>query len=632
MKTIRAFRLLPAFSPVLFLLIGPFMTHPCFGQTTDELTYLYTTTTENATSFSGTIAVANPNNAYAWNGSFFDINAVVFETSSRVTALGSSNGAVTYTQSGNIVSVNLGWQSTCSLGVKINLTVTATKQGSLMYPQNFRTRYVRGADIRYPEYAPLPSSWAKGKTNLSEADLIADPASYYDSIPIPCTATFIVYKPDHPTQIRIGQVDPVPYPVNGSSGVRIWVPTRLMAMGVGVAYEFFKINPNYMVGLGTKENFAAGIVPPSVGNLVNPVMVDGVTWYWPMIAHLDGPYQQESGNFNDCKSFFPDLFPPAASHDAYTAITVDFTNPDWISAGISSAISITVTREYLNAIFNEYNLFMDNAADPWAEFSVVDYTYNRGATDFLSYKLFSTNKAAAMASHDIVADFTMGGFASHVQTVRAITEAMNKALNKIYDAKLSLADMDILYARLRMFYGRGIPTDADWNAMKADVTRAFNVLARHWGGTTVSLRYDYLTLLRVIKQYLPKPYNPRPTGSNWYYQVVNFTVPTGIPQLPSQPNVLVSASKTAFGVALTAGGAIFSLPKRSFEGKNAMCVYTMSGCLVRTIDRGVAQTTGAIFWDEKDNNGRRLSPGLYFVRIMGLKNGYVRLMLTSPAP
>jgi hypothetical protein len=37
----------------------------------------------------------------------------------------------------------------------------------------------------------------------------------------------------------------------------------------------------------------------------------------------------------------------------------------------------------------------------------------------------------------------------------------------------------------------------------------------------VSLRYDFLTLLRVARAYLPRPYNPRPTGEDWYYIVKN---------------------------------------------------------------------------------------------------------------
>jgi hypothetical protein len=599
---------------------------PCFGQTTDELTYVYTTVTENATTYSGTIVAANPNTVYAWNGSFFDVRSVQFQTSSKVTAMGSDNGAITFAQAGNIVSVNLGWQSTCSLGVKVNLNITATKQGALVYPQNFNTSYVRGEDIRYPDYGTLPATWTKAKADLAASDLIADPVSYYDSVPKPVTATFIMYKPTHPTQVQIGQVDSVPYPVNTASGVRIWIPTRLMAMGIGVALEFFKINPNYMVGLGTKENFAAGVVPPSAGNLVNPVTINGVTWYWPIIAHPDGPYQQESGNFNDCKSFFPDLFPPNAAHDAYTGITADFNNPNWISAGISSAISITVTREYLNAIFNEYNIFMDNAADPWAEFSIVDYAYNRGTNDFLTYKLFSTNKAHALASRDIVADFSMGGFASHVQTVRAVTDAMNKALYDIYDAKLSLADMDILFARLRMFYGRGVPTDADWTAMKSDVTNAFTVLAKYWGGTTISLRYDFLTLLRVIKKYLPMPYNPRPTGSNWYYQVVNTVIPTGV----SKVSLHESSSNPSLTVVRSGNGCIISFTPGQGVLAKEIGVYNAAGLLIKNISINHVPASGKTFWNGTDNNGKKLSQGLYFIRLrVGSRSVCSKLVLPS---
>jgi FlgD Ig-like domain len=598
----------------------------CVAQATDELTYLYTTVTENTTTYSGTIVVANPNMSYAWNGSFFDVRSVQFETSSKVTAMGSDNGAITYTQTGTVVSVNLGWQSTCSLGVKVNLTVTATKQGNQIYPQNFKTFYIRGDDIRYPDYGTLPATWTKAKANLTSADLVADPVSYYDSIAKPVSATFIMYAPTHPTQMQIGQVDSVPYPVNTANGVRIWIPTRLMAMGVGVALEFFKINPNYMVGLGTKENFAAGVVPPSAGNPLNPVVINGVTWYWPIVAGTDGPYQQETENFNDSKSFFPDLYPADASHDNYTGITADFNNPNWISAGICSAISITVTREYLNAIFNEYNMFMDNAADPWAELSIVDYAYNRGTNDFLTYKLFTTNKAKALASKDIVTDFAMGGFASHVQTVHAITDAMNKALYDIYDARISLADMDILFSRLRMFYGRGIPTDADWTAMKSDVTSAFNVLAQHWGTTTISLRYDFLTLLRVIKKYLPVPYNPRPTGSNWYYQVVNTAIPTAV----SGRRVCPSSSSPTLTVARSAAGYVISFAPVQGVQAHDIGIYNAAGKLVKTMSVSQMPGWGKIVWNTTDNNGSKLANGLYFVCLRsGLQSVYAKMILTS---
>jgi len=84
-------------------------------------------------------------------------------------------------------------------------------------------------------------------------------------------------------------------------------------------------------------------------------------------------------------------------------------------------------------------------------------------------------------------------------------------------------DVNTFLTQLREFYGNGVPNDSDFNAITADVQRAFNVFAAHWGGNTVWYRYDFFTLLRVAKQYLPQPYNPRPTGCNWYFRVTNAT-------------------------------------------------------------------------------------------------------------
>ena len=77
------------------------------------------------------------------------------------------------------------------------------------------------------------------------------------------------------------------------------------------------------------------------------------------------------------------------------------------------------------------------------------------------------------------------------------------------------------FAQYREFYMNGVPTDNEWNAMIADVQKAFNILSAHWGDNTISARYDLLTLIRVAKEYLPKPQMPRPTGEHWYYLIKN---------------------------------------------------------------------------------------------------------------
>jgi chitodextrinase len=487
----------------------------------DQLRFRYTTTTDSGATFTGHLLIDNPNATYVWNGSFFAVRNVQFQMTSTITAINSVNGAISSSASGGIVSLDLGFQSLFAMAAApVDITFTASKAGTTVFPTNFAATYVRGADIVYPQYAGLPASWAKNKANLTAADLIASTTSYYQTTVAPSSAKLIAYTPQHPTQLLLGQVFSMPTAVNAVNNLRIWIPTRFMALGIGVAYEFFKLNPNYMVGLGTKENFAAGFANANAGTTTNPTVIDGVTWFWPIVlGHPDGPYQQETGNFNDTLSVFPDWLPPAASHGDYTTVqTRD--DPTWITAGISSAISITVTREALNAVPVNYTQFMQQAKDPYAEFSSVDFAYNRGINAFYAAKIFTTNRAAALASTDIAADFNLAGFGSHVQTVRAVMDATN-ASSDLYDGQLTWADMQTFFAKLRMFYARGVPGDADWNAMIADVQRAFNVLAAHWANGTVSVRYDFLTLLRVAEQYLPQPRQPRPTGSDWYFQIKN---------------------------------------------------------------------------------------------------------------
>jgi hypothetical protein len=289
-------------------------------------------------------------------------------------------------------------------------------------------------------------------------------------------------------------------------------------MGLGFAKETFRINPHYMCGLGTKENFTFGLVPASTGSTTNPVVIDGETWYWPIQKeHPDGPFQQEAGNFNECKGEYPDYLSPDAKHDEYTKlITGDPNDAKFATAAISSAISLTMTREFLYSIPKiKFKEFVENAADPWAEFVCINYAYNRGVYGFLQKGIFTEHRARALATTDFAAEFGLSGFASHVENVRAMIEAANADTTHIYDSQLTWDDFEAFFKELRLFYRQGVPTDAEWNAMKEDVHRAFNVLAQHWGGSTVSLRYDFLTLLRVAKAHLPYPDTPNPTGQNW---------------------------------------------------------------------------------------------------------------------
>ncbi len=95
----------------------------------------------------------------------------------------------------------------------------------------------------------------------------------------------------------------MPVPINGVNGLRIWMPSKYLAMGIGTGTEYFGLNPNFMVGLSIKENFTCGLSPLESGYTENIVTVDGEKWSWPIQKkHPDGPFQQEKGNFNEIKN------------------------------------------------------------------------------------------------------------------------------------------------------------------------------------------------------------------------------------------------------------------------------------------------------------------------------------------
>ncbi|HDQ71446.1 MAG TPA: hypothetical protein ENN19_05040 [Chloroflexi bacterium] len=467
----------------------------------------------------------NPNTSYAWNGAYFAIWSEEFETTSQITQMAyTDGGSPNYTVDGNRVTLDLGWRSLFPYGERVEIEIEAIKSGNQVYPQNFKTNYVRGEDIVYPDTPGLPPSWEPQKPDLSAQDLIFDQNAYYDANVAPITDDIIVYDPPNVTQVQIGLARNIGYPVNGAEDARAWIPTKLMAMGMGFALEEFGMNPNYLAALSMKENWGAGVTQDPSFNGIE-LIIDGETWIWPIVIdHPDGPYQVEAGNFNDLAKFFPDYFPPDAFHDDYTQVSADMNDPNWVSSAIVAALSLTASREQLNAVPDiGYNAFMANAQDPWAELEILSFAYNRGMGSLASKKLFSDNREQALNVPDIVEAFEMGGFASHVPTVRAVTGAMNAETNDIYDAEITWADMEHFLSKLRTFFANGEPSDAEWNQMTQDVHRAFDVLAAHWGGSHVSFRYDFLTLLRVMKQYRPLPYHPRPTGQDWYYQVQNLS-------------------------------------------------------------------------------------------------------------
>ncbi|MBN1054960.1 hypothetical protein DVW05_06305 [Clostridium botulinum] len=466
------------------------------------------------------IVIANPNKNYTWAGNDFSAWGVKFNTSAKIISV---DNAADFKQEGNNVTINLK-QDERLIGLNTTKTfiVKAEKQGNSIEPTKLIANQIRG-NVPYPNYSKLPSSWSKGKTDLKSSNLISDEKEYYNSnINLNTSNKLISYSPSSQTQITMGLPNQMPGAINGVNGLKVWMPSKYLAMGIATDQEVFKLNPNYMVGLSIKENFTCGLIPLEAGDTRNIVTVDGKQWSWPIEKkHPDGPFQQEKGNFNEVKKQYIDYLSPGAEHENIVTLkTGEPDDPSYVSAAISSGISITMTREFLYAIpKNNFEDFLKESKDPWAEFVLIDNAYNRGVFGLLQKNIFTTEREKAIKSTDLSKDYQLGGYASHIDTIKTIINEMDKTKDNIYDEKLTKSDIDKYLDELRKFYQNGTPTDDEWNAMTNDVHKAFDVLSKHWGDDTISYRYDFLTILRVASEYLPNISNPAPSGASWVDQV-----------------------------------------------------------------------------------------------------------------
>lgn len=489
---------------------------------TDELYITTKITNDTETAYTTELTMRNPNTSYTWNGTCFAVDTIRFKTSSQIVSITNPNVAVNYTQNGDTVTLDLGYRSLFDLNQELVLTMKAEKAGKMVYPMDFTPDYVRSKDIEYPVYGDLPDRWSPGKVKPVTADYITDPEYYYQQNLGPVSDTLIVYDPVHTSQVVISE----PLKVTNMGGIyqdlRIKVVRKYMAMGMAFVYEWFKINPNYLSTITTKENFGTGITQdPTVTGY--EMIIDGESWTWPFIVHPDGPFQTDPGTFTMLNVHYPDYFPADAVSSDFITTEFDAANPNWISSAITAGLHFTHIREYYAAVPDyAYMDFVKQANDPWAEFVLITHAYSRGTAGSNIEQLLTTDRAQALQSDDLIRDYYLSGcFPPGLPELKTLLTEINNEATHIYDAPISWSEMLTFTRKLKTFYGNGVPSEAEWEALERDLRNAFTVLADHWDGKSISFRYDFITMLRIIKKYLPEPHIARPTSEDWYYSVQN---------------------------------------------------------------------------------------------------------------
>lgn len=460
------------------------------------------TTTAMGNNVNASVTIANPIAQSSYHMDGLPIWGFTFKTNGKVSAI---PGVKSFNQEGENVNVFLhAWEAGIELGG--TRTISFDLMGKDATISDLKIKYMRGSDI-YPQYSQLPKD-----------SLIANKEAYYNQNIKPVTDGLIMYTPSSKTQLLIGQADGIN--VNNTPDIKILVPNKYAAMGLGAVQEFFSINPNYLAALGTKENFAFGFLNYQVGMMSQPLTVNNKTWYWGMTSDSkDGPFQQETPNFNEMKTFFPDLFQANANHDDYTYVSAKKEDPNFIDAAISSAMSINMTREVMYAVdAYKFKDFIHDSKDPLAESVILTYIYNRGLYSYQP-NMFTTDRTTNLASTNLIKTLGFNGFADHVPQVLGIMEEMNNSKD-IYDTNLTKDDINTFFHELRKYFMTGM-TDTAWATMMVDVESAFDELSQHWGNNTISYRYDFITLMRVAKKHLPTPLPPAPKSQTYIDQISN---------------------------------------------------------------------------------------------------------------
>lgn len=326
-------------------------------------------------------------------------------------------------------------------------------------------------------------------------------------------------------------------------------------MAVSSSQELLNFDMQYLMAIGGKETMVAMVQVP--GSLLYPSFyTNGEGAY--------GPWEVEDATFAVVEQCYPNFFPKYACIAGFANVTAAIgsacyptiaqaptyymTTPGYIGAHWTSAqlvnsafaSALNFYRMYQSLALSTdlcfFNL-LENGNDPKAAAKILPAGYNLGINSGFEAGALPPS-AGVLAATDIT-PFTMvgnSGYRDSVMTnVTQIENAASCSGATIYDEAITLTHVQDylfgnggtaaaptqggLWQQFTSLYNGSAARTALWN----DVTCAFTKLQGQvpvaqrpagYSATTISFRYDWLTLLRVIKQHLALAI-PYPTQSDF---------------------------------------------------------------------------------------------------------------------
>ncbi|RLE37308.1 hypothetical protein DRJ17_06870, partial [Candidatus Woesearchaeota archaeon] len=521
----------------------------------------------------GPMCVYNRQNVYSWNNDFFEVVAMGFNTTSLPSqpggffTLGTDlDGAVMYRWQIPVQSINLkppvgvGDDSICTNGSRWGAgNIQLSLAGGMPYP-----RYPHVVLRLKPCYSFKNTDTESYAPPLTYTDIdsvtgaVIGQSDYYDPNAWVARddAPAFVSTSHHPTQLWVGKPHMPPgttvedalnpsdyysgaYAVWGTSatGYR-WAPNS--PTGAGVSYthtsgsgpgglmwamaaawgqEFFGYDMRLTFAIGTKE---CGIGLFNDGSA-------GPDWTWAgnvcSNGSGDGPYQMIDGDIQMAISSFPDYFPHNNSYLNALSISIPpETRNNIVNATITMLLDISSRYYGYFSASRSFRLdeFVAAATDPYALTRILVVGYNKGPhSEVQNLRCGTGTRISALTSNNISVTHNIVGNGWYAPQVVDLMKRIGRDPD-VYDWAITWGDVQDFLQDLRsMHYANGIPTDAQWNGMVNELQLAFQRMAgkvpagqepQGYNANTISFRYNWLTMLRIMKKYLPNPRLYLPKG------------------------------------------------------------------------------------------------------------------------
>ncbi len=477
------------------------------------------------------------------------------------------------------ININPGATGNTSAG-GVNSSLT----GNLAYPQfpHIVVREKPAWGPLYPDtttYAPpVNATDINAATGaLSNADYY-NPAAWVAHDDAPLTVVTTGATAQHPTQLWIGMpIMPKNTMVNDSACNCNDYP-GVMAMQVTNALGI-QFMPNNLTGLSgpayTPTNGA--VAPAGLMWVMSAAWVQEFTGYNMRVPLVIGSRETGMGLFyqGDAGQGFPDgtyagsnqasvgTFgvpyqfvgggPGADGTDSITGFPDYWTqaNANFVPYGNAAnapgnygiithtiALICDLSSRYYNYFASARSLKLNQLAassrDPYLLLKTVAYGYNQGPYTGNIWLMGCGNahRTTAINSTNVAVSNGITGFSSYASTVSDLSRRIGRDTT-VYDWGITWGDVLSFLNDLRTNnFANGVPSNADWTSMTNELQTAFNAMAGKSpnvlsdgtmvGPTRISFRYNWLTMLRIMKKWLPQPRMYLAKGEDMNDQIGNY--------------------------------------------------------------------------------------------------------------